>query len=131
MTRRIIVVTIFDEPNLHGNVESISHSCISSLDRDELAWEEVVMGQDTRNSLAVSSALRFSCISVDRIGSDIFPSRSSSPSFSFAFLRRVGSCRFEVFQSIFIDGVWASAGGEKSQQFWWCAWSVNDQRQYV
>ena len=56
MTRRIIVVTIFDEPNLHGNVESISHSCISSSDRDELAWEEVVMGQDTRNSLAVSSA---------------------------------------------------------------------------
>ena len=58
MTRRIIVLTIFGEPNLHGaykaqridNVESISRSCLSSSDRDEVAWEEVVIGRDARNS---------------------------------------------------------------------------------
>ena len=66
--------------------------------------EEVVIGNDARNSLANPSALRFSAFII-RIGSDIFPSRSSSPSFSFAFLRRASCYRFKVFslRNTFID----------------------------
>ena len=92
MTRQIIVMTISSEPDSAehaqhqqvNNVESISHSCVSSPDRDELAWEKVVVGQDARNYSAVSSALRFPAFII-RIGSDIFPSRSSSSSNSWNF----------------------------------------------
>ena len=97
-------------------------SCVSSEGLSELACDETVIGNDARNSFAVSSVWNSFRFSVFFVCVDISSSRSSSSSPSSAdrdglIVARLGGARSSMMPCC----IWASVPVMKSQWLRWCA----------